>query len=223
MRVEWYGQSAFHLSTAEQSVAIDPFADMSAMAASRGMQFDYPPIADVEADLLLVTHEHGDHNGVEAILGSPTVLRSTAGTLHSPLGEVTAIASEHDERAGTARGPNTIFVFELDRLRVCHFGDFGQRGLREEQAAAIGEIDLLIVPVGGGPTIGAEQASLVVERLSPRWIVPMHYRTPRINFLETADEFLERSTHVERLVQSAFDTSELPQTDGPLVVVPAAP
>ena len=82
-------------------------------------------------------------------------LRSTAGTLESPLGEITAIASEHDEQAGTARGPNTIFVFALDGLRVCHFGDFGQRGLRDEQAAAIGEIDLLILPVGGGPTIGA--------------------------------------------------------------------
>jgi L-ascorbate metabolism protein UlaG (beta-lactamase superfamily) len=223
MRVEWYGQSAFHLSTAEKSVAIDPFADMSAMAASRGMQFDYPPIAGVQADLLLVTHEHMDHNGVDAIAGDPVILRSTAGTLESPLGEVTAIASEHDEQAGTARGPNTIFVFSLDGLRVCHFGDFGQSGLRPEQAAAIGEIDLLIIPVGGGPTIGAEQASLIVERLAPRWVVPMHYRTPRIGFLETADAFLERSPHVQRLEQSAFETSELPDTDGPLVVVPAAP
>ncbi len=223
MRVEWYGQSAFRLSTAEQSVAIDPFADMSAMAASRGMRFDYPPIAGVEADLLLVTHEHMDHNGVEAIGGDPAILRSTAGTLESPLGEVTAIASEHDEQAGTARGPNTIFVLELDGLRVCHFGDFGQRALREEQAAAIGAVDLLILPVGGGPTIGAEQAAAIVERLAPRWVVPMHYRTPRIGFLESADEFLERSAHVERLAQSAFETGELPASDGPLVVVPAAP
>jgi L-ascorbate metabolism protein UlaG (beta-lactamase superfamily) len=223
MRVEWYGQSAFHLSTAERSVAIDPFADMSAMAASRGMQFDYPPISGVEADLLLVTHEHMDHNGVEAIVGDPAILRSTAGTLESPLGEVVAIASEHDEQAGTARGPNTIFVFELDGLRVCHFGDFGQSGLRPEQEAAIGAVDLLILPVGGGPTIGAEQASLIVERLSPRWVVPMHYRTPRIGFLETADAFLERSAHVQRLEQSSFETGELPASDGPLVVVPAAP
>jgi L-ascorbate metabolism protein UlaG (beta-lactamase superfamily) len=223
MRVEWYGQSTFHLSTPEQSVAIDPFVDMSAMAASRGMQFDYPPIEGVEADLLLVTHEHGDHNGIDAIVGEPAILRSTAGTLDSPLGAVTAIASEHDEEAGTARGPNTIFVFELDGLRVSHFGDFGQSELRPEQAAAIGAVDLLILPVGGGPTIGAEGAAAIVERLAPRWVVPMHYRTARINFLETADAFLERSAHVERLEQNVFETSELPQTDGPLVVVPAAP
>jgi L-ascorbate metabolism protein UlaG (beta-lactamase superfamily) len=223
MRVEWYGQSAFHLSAGEKSVAIDPFADMSAMAASRGMQFDYPPISGVEADLLLVTHEHMDHNGVEAIAGEPAILRSTAGKLESPLGEVTAIASEHDEQAGTERGPNTIFVFELDGTRVCHFGDFGQTGLREEQQAAIGKVDLLILPVGAGPTIGAEQAALIVERLAPRWVVPMHYRTPRIGFLETADEFLGRYENVERLQTPVFETEQLPSTDGPLIVVPAAP
>jgi L-ascorbate metabolism protein UlaG (beta-lactamase superfamily) len=223
MRVEWYGQSAFHLSTPERSVAIDPFADMAAMAASRGMQFDYPPIAGVEADLLLVTHEHMDHNGVEAIGGDPAILRSTAGTLKSPLGEVVAISSEHDEQAGTARGPNTIFVFELDGLRVCHFGDFGQSALREEQAAAIGAVDLLILPVGGGPTIGGEHAAAIVERLSPRWVVPMHYRTERIGFLETAEDFLGRSANVERLTRSVFETGDLPPSDGPLVVVPAAP
>jgi L-ascorbate metabolism protein UlaG (beta-lactamase superfamily) len=223
MRVEWYGQSAFSLDGAEASVAIDPFGDMSGLAASRGMQFDYPQIDSVDAHLLLVTHEHIDHNGVDAIGGDPAVLRSTAGKLESPLGEVVAIASEHDEQAGTARGPNTIFVFDLDRLRVCHFGDFGQSALRDEQAAAIGEIDLLFIPVGGGPTIGGEQAAAIIERLAPRWAVPMHYRTPRIGFLETADDFLARSARVERLDGAVFDTEQLSDGDGPLVVVPAAP
>jgi L-ascorbate metabolism protein UlaG (beta-lactamase superfamily) len=223
MQVEWYGQSAFRLTAGETTVAIDPFADMSAMAASRGMQFDYPPIEGVEADLLLVTHEHMDHNGVDAIGGNPTVLRSTAGVLESPIGAVTAIASEHDDAAGTERGPNTIFVFELDGLRLCHFGDFGQRELRDEQAAAIGSVDLLILPVGGGPTIGADGAAAIIERLAPRWVVPMHYRTPRIGFLETEEAFLELMTRVERLPGPVFDTAELPVEDGPVAVVPAAP
>jgi L-ascorbate metabolism protein UlaG (beta-lactamase superfamily) len=223
MQVEWYGQSAFRLTAGETTVVIDPFADMSAMAASRGMQFDYPPIEGVEADLLLVTHEHMDHNGVDAIGGNPTVLRSTAGVLESPIGAVTAIASEHDDAAGTERGPNTIFVFELDGLRLCHFGDFGQRELRDEQAAAIGSVDLLILPVGGGPTIGADGAAAIIERLAPRWVVPMHYRTPRIGFLETEEAFLELMTRVERLPGPVFDTAELPVEDGPVAVVPAAP
>jgi len=223
MRVEWYGQSAFHLSAGDSTVAIDPFGDMSELASARGMQFDYPPIEGVQAQLLLVTHEHIDHNGVEAIGGDPAILRSTAGRHASPLGEIVGIASEHDERAGTERGPNTIFVFELDGLRVAHFGDFGQSELRPEQAEAIGPVDLLILPVGGGPTIGAEGAHAIIERLAPRWVVPMHYRTERIGFLETADAFLERSAHVERLAGSTFETAELPAVEGPLVVVPAAP
>jgi L-ascorbate metabolism protein UlaG (beta-lactamase superfamily) len=223
MRVQWYGQSTFHLTAPEASVTIDPFADMSGLAASSGLQWDYPPVEGVEPTLLLVTHEHPDHNGVEAVGGDPAILRSTAGRLESPLGEVLAIASEHDEEAGTQRGPNTIFVFELDGLRIAHFGDFGQSELRDEQAALLDDLDLLFIPVGGSATIGADQAAEIVARLHPRWVVPMHYRTPRIGFLDTADAFLERSPQVEHTPEPAFETSELPATDGPLVVVPAVP
>jgi L-ascorbate metabolism protein UlaG (beta-lactamase superfamily) len=223
MQVEWYGQSAFRLSGAGITVFIDPFGDMSPLTRARGIPFEYPAIEGVHADVLLVTHEHRDHNGVEAIAGSPSILRSTAGRLESPIGEVLAIASEHDDAAGTERGPNTIFVFELDGIRVCHFGDFGQGSLRGRQASAIGRIDLLFIPVGGGPTIDAQQAAQIVERLSPRWVVPMHYRTPRIGFLETADPFLERVAHVQRVDAPRFDTAELPEDEHPLTVVPAAP
>jgi L-ascorbate metabolism protein UlaG (beta-lactamase superfamily) len=223
MRVEWFGQSAFRLDGDGKTVAIDPFGDMSALSSGRGIQWDYPAIAGLEPDLLLVTHEHVDHNGVEAIDGEPATLRSTAGTHESPIGQVTGVASEHDDAAGTERGPNTIFLFTLDGVRVCHMGDFGQNGLRDEQITAIGEIDLLFVPVGGGPTLGAEQAALVVERLQPRWVVPMHYRTPRIGFLETADAFLDAAPNVERPAGASFEASELPQADGPLIVAPAAP
>jgi L-ascorbate metabolism protein UlaG (beta-lactamase superfamily) len=219
MHVEWYGQSAFSLSANGTTVFIDPFGDMSA-AASRGLRFDYPAIEGVEADLVLVTHEHFDHNGVDAIGGSPRVLRSTAGRLESPIGEVVAIASEHDDVAGTQRGPNTIFVFELGGVRACHFGDFGQSSLRPQQAEAIGRVDLLFLPVGGGPTIDAAGAAAIVERLSPRWVVPMHYRTPRVNFLEPADAFLERMEHVARLEGPGFDTDAL---DSSGAVVPATP
>jgi L-ascorbate metabolism protein UlaG (beta-lactamase superfamily) len=219
MQVEWYGQSAFRLSGDSVSVFIDPFGDVSGLAA-RGISFDYPAIEGVEVDLLLVTHEHMDHNGVEAIGGDPVVLRSTAGKLESPVGEVVAVASEHDPEAGTARGPNTIFRFSLDGVSVCHFGDFGQSALRAEQAAALGSVDLLFLPVGGGPTIGASQAAEIARRLAPRWVVPMHYRTPRVSFLEPADAFLAAmDSRVERLESPAFSLSDQP--DG--VILPEVP
>ncbi len=224
MQIEWYGQSAFRLQGPDAAVFIDPFADMPEQARGRGVQFDYPPITDVSADLVLVTHEHFDHNGVEAIDGSPQVLRSTAGRLSTEsIGEVLAVASEHDVAAGTERGPNTIFAFTLEGLRVAHFGDFGQIELRTEQAEALGQLDMIFIPVGAGPTIGPEQAQTICTRLRPRWVVPMHYRTPRVNFLDPVEPFLERMAAVHRLEAPVFDTNTLPTNDGPLVVVPATP
>jgi L-ascorbate metabolism protein UlaG (beta-lactamase superfamily) len=208
MRIRSYGQSAF-LIDGEQSVFIDPFGDMGGLAADRGLQFDYPPIKDVEAHLLLVTHEHRDHNAVEVIGGSPQILRSTAGTFESPLGEVIGVASEHDDAAGTKRGPNTIFCFTLDGLRVCHFGDFGQAELRAEQQRAIGEVDVLFLPVGGGPTVGREAAAAIVRALRPRLVIPMHYRTEAVNFLEPPDAFLDAvGAGVENLATNELNVEE---------------
>jgi len=208
VRVRWFGQSAFSL-TGEKTVFIDPFGDMSG-AAARGMQWDYPPIAGVSADLLLVTHEHGDHNGVEAIDGSPVVLRSRAGRFESPVGEVVGVNSEHDAVAGTMRGPNTIFCFTLDGIRVCHLGDFGQPALRPEQREAIGAVDLLFVPAGAGPTTGGEEAADLVRALAPRLAVPMHYRTPAISFLDPPDEFLDAlGAPVETVAESEAEVGPL--------------
>jgi L-ascorbate metabolism protein UlaG (beta-lactamase superfamily) len=223
MRIRWYGQSAF-LLTGEHSVFIDPFGVMNRLSA-QGLQFDYPPIENVDAEVLLVTHEHGDHNAVDVIGGSPVTLRSRAGTLESPLGEVTAVASEHDDVAGTKRGSNTIFVFALDGLRVAHFGDFGQSELRPEQANAIGEVDVLILPVGGGPTVGGEPAAAIVRRLRPRLVIPMHYRTEAVNFLDPPDAFLEAlAARVERTESSEVEVEQhLGTADAPTVVLLASP
>jgi L-ascorbate metabolism protein UlaG (beta-lactamase superfamily) len=223
MRVRWFGQSAF-LLVGQKAVFVDPFGDMSA-AAARGLQFDYPPIEGVTADLVLVTHEHGDHNAADVVGGSPVVLRSTAGRLESPLGEVVGVASEHDDMAGTARGPNTIFCFSLDGLRICHLGDFGQPALRPEQREAMGPVDVLFVPVGGGPTIGGVAAAELVRSLAPRLVVPMHYRTAAVNFLEPPDEFLEAfGLGVQRLDTSEAVAEDLLGTaDEPTVALLAPP
>jgi len=220
----WFGQSAFLLS-GEHRVAIDPFGPVGDRLAERGLVFAYPPIEGLDADLVLITHEHLDHNAEEIVGGSPAVIRSTAGTLDSPVGEVVAIASEHDDVAGTQRGPNTIFRFGLDGLRICHFGDFGQARLRPEQQEAIGQIDVLFLPVGGGPTVGGEGAAAIVRALRPRLVVPMHYRTEAVDFLEPPDAFLEAlGAPVERLRESRFEAAgRLGTREQPAVVVPAPP
>jgi L-ascorbate metabolism protein UlaG (beta-lactamase superfamily) len=222
MRVEWHGQSAFTLAGEAATVFIDPWGDMSA-AASRGIEWGYPPIEAPATDLLIVTHEHSDHNGVEVIDGEPALVRSTAGTHDSPLGQVVAIASEHDGVAGTERGPNTIVVFDLDGIRVAHFGDFGQPALRPEQRAHLDGIDLLFLPVGGGPTINGATAAGIAIELGASWVVPMHYRTEKINFLDTEESFVAAMPSAQRLDSPSFDTAELSKAGEPTAVVPAAP
>jgi L-ascorbate metabolism protein UlaG (beta-lactamase superfamily) len=224
MRIRWFGQSAFLLSGDEHHVVVDPFGDVG-MLAQRGLRFDYPPIEGVVADVVLVTHEHADHNAADVVGGSPHVIRSTAGRFDSPAGEVLAVASEHDDVAGTARGPNTIFCFALDDLRACHLGDFGQPALRPEQRAAIGEVDVLLCPVGGGPTIGGVAAAELVRSLAPRLVVPMHYRTAALDWLDPPDEFVDAlGRPVERLEASEADVGELLGThEAPVVALLSPP
>ena len=223
MIIRWHGQSAYTLAGAEHTVAIDPFGPFPPEVAAR-ITFEYPPIEPHPADLLLVTHEHRDHNAVDVISGDPYVVRSTAGRFDTPVGEVVAVASEHDDAAGTARGPNSIVVFSLDGVRIAHLSDFGQAGLRSEQRAAIGDVDLVFVPVGGGPTIGADAAAAIVRELAPAYAVPMHYRTPAIGFLEPADAFVAMFDDVEHVAASewAVPTERPPATRVVVLQPPAA-
>jgi L-ascorbate metabolism protein UlaG (beta-lactamase superfamily) len=222
MHIEWYGQSAFRLTDGEQTVFIDPFDDISSMS-DHGIRWEYPAITGVEADLLLVTHEHLDHFGVDAIGGDPVIVRSTAGRHETPIGEVVSIASEHDEVAGTQRGANTLLLLTFGGRRIAHLGDLGQPALRPEQLAVLGTVDLLFVPVGGHATIDATTATEVAATLGAKVIVPMHYRTHRIDFLDPIDGFLAQAARVERLDVPSFEVEEIDVAGGPVVVVPAAP
>lgn len=223
--VRWYGQSAF-LVEGSKTVFIDPFGgSFQSVLADRGIAWNYPPIEGVRADLLIVTHEHGDHNAVEAIAGEPELIRARAGTHESPVGEVISVASEHDDAAGTQRGANTLVRFELDGLVYCHLGDLGQRELRPEQAKALGTVDVLFIPVGDGPTVGGERAAAVVRELKPRVVFPKHYRTEAIDFLDPPDAFLDAlGARIERLDSSEVEVETVLGThEDPTVVLLAPP
>jgi L-ascorbate metabolism protein UlaG (beta-lactamase superfamily) len=131
MRVRWFGQAAFRLQGERHAVMIDPFGRLPEAARARGLRFAYPPVQGVGADLVLVTHEHFDHNAVEGIEGEPAVVR-LAGTHETPVGTVVGVASEHDAEAGTRRGPNAMYRFALDGMDIAHLGDLGQPALRPE-------------------------------------------------------------------------------------------
>jgi L-ascorbate metabolism protein UlaG (beta-lactamase superfamily) len=221
LKIRWFGQSAFLLTAREGTVMIDPFGDPAPLAA-RGIRFAYPAIHDVSADLVLVTHEHFDHNATGVVAGDPPIVR-LAGSHETPVGPVIGVASEHDDRAGTQRGPNAMYRFSLDGLTLCHMGDFGQPSLRDPQRDALTGVDVLFVPAGGGPTIGGEQAAAIAWELGVGWVVPMHYGTPAVDFLGPLDPFLAAFDdadvrHVGTEVE--LDAAERPERPRALVLAP---
>ncbi len=219
MHIQWYGMAAFRLQDGEHTVLIDPFGPMEGLP----IRINFPPLGSVWADLLLISHEHPDHNGAEVAQGQPHTIRSKAGTFQTPIGPVVGINSEHDPVAGTKRGPNTIFLFTLGGISICHFADFGESHLRPEQREAIGHPDLIFFPAGSGPTIDAAEGARIVTDLAPKWVVPMHYRTPAISFLDPPDRFLAAFDDVRHLPNSTFDLADFPATGHPIALVPASP
>ncbi len=133
-------------------------------------------------DLVTVTHEHPDHNYVEMATGNPRIIRGLSSGEVAAIDEtvtgvrIRTVASVHDSQQGTQRGKNAIFVFELPGLKLVHLGDLGC-GLDAEQVSAIGPVDVLLVPVGGGPTIGPKTAVETAAQLSAKVVIPMHFGT----------------------------------------------
>jgi L-ascorbate metabolism protein UlaG (beta-lactamase superfamily) len=201
MKITWLGHACFLVEDARGTrVLTDPFDVDPAAFAGRGLKFAYPSVAGVRADLVLVSHEHFDHNAVGAVSGSPTVIRDAGDYLAAGI-PVRAVAGEHDPEGGALRGANLLLRWEMDGLSLCHFGDFGQKALRPEQVEALGKVDILFLPVGGdpqkGPTVDAEGAARIVDVLAPHLIFPMHYATPAVNFLQPVDHFLRLMSRVE--------------------------
>ncbi|MDO9065928.1 MAG: MBL fold metallo-hydrolase, partial [Chloroflexota bacterium] len=152
------------------------------------------PISGI--DVVTVSHEHSDHNDISLAPGSPKVLRGLAGSDWAKVDETIqgvrfrTVNTYHDDTQGSARGKNAVFVIEANNLRIVHLGDLGHL-LTAEQVTAIGAVDVLLIPVGSLYTIDAARATQVVDSLKPRLVVPMHYKTPRIQLaLQPVDAFL---------------------------------
>lgn len=216
MKVKWLGHSSF-LITAEDGTKIitDPYTPGV-------MGYVYGPIEEV-ADIVTVSHEHGDHNGVGRLPGNPQVLRG-AGVKDLKGIEFTSLAAFHDPSRGSQRGPNTIFCFTVDGVRICHLGDLGHQ-LTDAEVAQAGPVDILLAPVGGNFTIDGDGAAQLAEKIKPRVVMPMHYRSARAGQFPVAgvDDFLKGKTNVTREegCEVEFTSGQLPATTQIVVLQPA--
>ena len=185
MHIIWHGQSFFQIQTSlnkgeQTTLAIDPFDE------STGLK---PP--SFQADVLLITHDHADHNNKKAIKGTPFLIEGP-GEYEVKEIAIQGIPSFHDEEEGKKRGANTIYLIEMEEMKVCHLGDFGQKELTEDQLEQIGDIDVLMVPVGGEFTLDAKGAAHVISQIEPKIVIPMHYAIPKLKIkLDEVDKFLK--------------------------------
>ena len=212
MKLKWLGHATF-LITSDSGIRIitDPY--------KTGDAFNYGEIKET-ADIVTVSHDHGDHNNVAAVQGNPQVIRKTTEAKGI---QFMGIRAAHDNSGGSERGSNTIFCFEVDRIKVCHLGDLGHL-LSDNQVAEVGEVDVLLMPVGGFFTIDAKTASYIADLLKARVIIPMHYKNEKCNLpIEGVDEFLKGKGNVTRVDGSEveFKVAELPASSQIMVLKPA--
>lgn len=174
MKITYFGHACFLLETKEGTrILTDPFNE----------RVGYP-IPRVKADLVLISHEHSDHNHLPVAAGSPRVIRGLAdgGQEFAEVSEtfrdvkVSTIPTYHDETRGSQRGKNAMFRIEANGVKVLHAGDLGH-DLDGAALRAARNADILMIPVGGYYTIDAKTADSVIDRIRPRVVIPMHYRT----------------------------------------------
>lgn len=202
MKVKWLGHAAF-IITSEKGVRIitDPYEP-----SGFGGTLNYGSIKE-EADIVVVSHDHPDHNYLGEIRGSPEVVKG-AGTHRVGEIEIKGVPAHHDASGGRERGNVTMAVFAVDGVRVCHVGDLGHQPTGQ-QLAELGPVDVLLVPVGGLYTIDASEATLLVERMAPRSVIPMHYRTDKCLFpISGVEDFLKGKENVRRPGASEVEISK---------------
>jgi L-ascorbate metabolism protein UlaG (beta-lactamase superfamily) len=219
MQIIWHGQSCFQIITnqaknGQRTIVIDPFDEALGLRVPK-----------LEADILLVTHGHHDHNNVKAVGGNPFLI-SGPGEYEAEGIFIQGIPAFHDKVKGKSQGENTCYTIEAEEIRLCHLGDLGQSELTEQQLQTLGEIDILMVPVGGIYTIDGEGASKIISQIEPKIVIPMHYQISKLNpsaggKLEGIEKFLKvmGKKEIESLSKFSIKQKELPQEETEIVVL----
>lgn len=216
MQITWHGQACFQfLATPVKggevlSIVIDPFSEEIGLKLPK-----------LEADILLTTHNHYDHNNVKAVGGNPFLIDGP-GEYERREVFIQGIAAFHDNSGGAERGENTIYTIEVEGIRLCHLGDLGQKELTSEQLEKIGAIDILMIPVGGIYTISAREAMKVMSQVEPKIIIPMHYQLPKLKIkLDGVDKFFKvvGIKQIEPVNKLSIKKKDLPEEEVKIMVL----
>lgn len=188
MELTWFGHSCFLLKNRNgKKLLTDPFDD--------SLGYSVPNEA---VDIVTVSHHHFDHDNTAALPGIPDII-DQAGTYDFGDINIKGISSYHDNCFGAKRGNNIIFVIKIDGYSVCHLGDLGH-SLSPKTISEIGEIDILLIPVGGNYTIDGEEASKIARSIKSHIIIPMHYGTAALSFpLEGAEKFIMKMGNSDKV------------------------
>ena len=200
MEISWLGHSCYKIRGRQATVITDPYSP------SLGYSLGKPT-----ASIVTVSHHHPGHSYTEGIGGNP---RPVTGPGEYEISDVIiiGIATFHDEDRGKIRGKNTVYLIEMDEVSICHLGDLGHV-LTNEQVEELGNVDVLLLPVGGVSTINAPMAAEIVRQLEPKVVIPMHYKTQALNReLEPVERFLKEigTSEVTPQAKLSFTKSSLP-------------
>ena len=163
MTITWFGQACFRIEAKEGSLLIDPF--------SKEIGLKPPRIKD---DVVLVTHQHMDHNNIEDANPEAFIIQNP-GEYENHGIAIRGIQTFHDNKEGTERGLNTVYVIKAEDMTIAHLGDLGHT-LTDKQIEDIGDVDILMIPVGGTYSIDAKTATEVITQIEPKVVIPMHYK-----------------------------------------------
>lgn len=204
MDIYWYGQSCFRIKGKSATVILDPYD-----SEYTGLKL---PAKEMEAQVVLSTHNHNDHNNVGVVSGDPLVITGP-GEYEVKGVTVNGVSVYHDSSSGSERGSNTIYHLIIDGINVVHVGDLGHL-LTEEQISQIESTDILLVPVGGLYTINGETAAKAVAQFEPKIVIPMHYKLPGLKFeLEGVETFLKEMgvENIEPISKISVTKDKLPE------------
>jgi len=198
MLIQWCGQACFLLTSLQGTrILTDPF----------NKHLGYP-VPRYEVEVITVSHNHYDHNYVRAVPNYQDIqIFREPGQYKVKDTIIQGFPSFHDNQEGQERGINTIFVFTMDGLRLAHLGDLGHT-FSQQQLVELGKVDILLIPIGGTYTIGASEATAIIQQLQPKLAIPMHYKTATLRYqLDSLEPFTLGKNNLEIIKDNRLEVS----------------